>query len=107
MIKFLNFEDRIVEICLYLSEYGIYDLFKCSHEFRIFIAAVASTSGELAYARKLTREGNRDDGYSIQTLSAAFCNKFRNRIHIAIAKEIARIINTCRLPEQKVSRHCH
>ena len=76
-----------------------------------FIAAVASTFGELgvetiklqefltnAYARKLAGEGNRDDGFSIRTLTAAYRNKFRNRMHVAIAKGVARMINTCGLP---------
>jgi len=51
-----------------------------------------------AYARKLAGEGNRDDGFSIRTLTAAYRNKFRNRMHVAIAKGVARMINTCGLP---------
>jgi len=76
-----------------------------------FIAAVVSTFGEFgletiklqealtnAYARKLSREGNRQDGFSVQRLTAEYRNKFRNRLHIAVAKGIGRMINTCGLP---------
>lgn len=54
-----------------------------------FIAAVATTAGELgfetvklqefithAYARKLAREGDRDDGFSIKSLTADFRTRF-------------------------------
>merc|ERR1719273_2411245 len=83
-----------------------------------FIAAVAATFGELgvetinlqefltnAYAKKLAKEGNRDDGFSIETLTAAYRNKFRNRIQVAIAKGIATMINTCGLPAAVCKKH--
>jgi hypothetical protein len=77
----------------------------------IFLAAAVSTFGELgvetvrlqelltsAYSRKLAREGNRDDGFSIQSLTAEFRNKFRDRIQVSVAKGLGRMINTCGLP---------
>jgi hypothetical protein len=76
-----------------------------------FIAAVASTYGEFgiettklqefltsAYSRKLAREGDRDDGFSIQVLTADFRNRFKNSINVAVAKGLGRMINTCGWP---------
>lgn len=76
-----------------------------------FIAAVAATSGEvgietvklqefltMAYAKKLAREGDRDDGFSIKDLTADYRNRFRNRIQVAVAKGVGCMIMTCGLP---------
>jgi len=84
----------------------------------IFMAVVLSTFGEFgletvklqefltsAYARKLAREGSRQDGLSTQTLTAQFRNKFRNRMQIAVAKGIGRMINTCGLPATMCKKH--
>jgi len=77
----------------------------------IFLAAAVSTFGESgvetvrlqelltnAYSRKLVREGNWDDGFSIQALTVEFCNNFRDRINISVAKGLGIMINTCGLP---------
>ena len=77
----------------------------------IFWAGVASTYGEFgpetiqiqewltaAYARKVCREGPRQDGEKIEDLTASFRNKFREGIIMAVAKGQSIMINNCGLP---------
>jgi len=83
-----------------------------------FIAAVATTFGELgfetvklqefithAYSRKLAREGDRDDGFTIKELTADFRTRFRNRIQVGIVQGVGQMMMTCGLRITSCKKH--
>jgi hypothetical protein len=59
----------------------------------------------MAYARKLEREGPRDDGRSIQHLTADFRSRMRCSLHIAVAKGLARQISSAGFPSTSCAKH--
>lgn len=58
-----------------------------------------------AYARKLEREGPRDDGRKIEHMTADFRSRFRCSMHIAVAKGLARMISSAGFPTTSCAKH--
>jgi hypothetical protein len=58
-----------------------------------------------AYARKLEREGPRDDGRAIKAMTADFRSRFRSAIQIAVAKGLARMISSAGFPTTSCAKH--
>ena len=59
-----------------------------------------------AYARKLQREGDRDDGCEAPRLTAQFRNRLNLRLQAAIARGTARMLLTAGLPARACRKYC-
>ena len=59
-----------------------------------------------AYARKLQREGPRDDGCESPRLTAQFRNRLNLRLQSAIARGTARMLLTAALPARACRKYC-
>ena len=59
----------------------------------------------MAYARKLEREGPRDDGRKVQHMTAEFRSRMRSSLHIAVAKGLARQISSAGFPNTSCAKH--
>ena len=83
-----------------------------------FFACVATTYCELGietiqlqehltwkFGQKMAREGHRDDGKKLVTLTADYRNDFRVKMAMAVAKGQARMINTAGLPRGSCKKY--